>query len=147
MRFENDRLKRTILWAMHANDGSNFGCMRLIYESNTTRTKNPPVKYVKIFEYVDGANIFGSASPNETVVAYTNITTNRGRTFTYYNGAIANETGWYRINVPYSNYGTPYEGWKIESYIVEGLESNISKEVIISEAEIISGKNIRINLF
>ena len=143
----NERLWRTVLWSLHVNDGLNFGRMRLIYESNTTRTKSPPVKYVKIFEYVKGANIFGLASPDETVVAYTNITTNRGRTFTYYNEAIANETGWYRINVPYSNYGTPYEGWKIESYNIHGLESNASKEVVISEAEIISGKNIRVNLF
>jgi len=147
IRFENERFKRTILWSLHVNDGSDLGCMRLIYESNTTRTQSPPVKYVKIFEYVKGANIFGLASPDETVVAYTNITTNRGRTFTYYNRAIANETGWYRINVPYSNYGTPYEGWKIESYNIHGLESNASKEVIISEAEIISGQNIRVNLF
>jgi dolichyl-phosphooligosaccharide-protein glycotransferase len=146
IRFENERLKRTILWSMHVNDGSNFGCMRLIYESNTTRTKNPRVKYIKIFEYVDGANIYGLALPNETIVAYTNITTNRERTFTYYNGAIANETGWFRIHVPYSNYGTPDKGWKIEPYTIHGLESNASKEVVISEAEIMSGKNIRVDL-
>jgi oligosaccharyl transferase (archaeosortase A-associated) len=144
--FENERLKRTILWSMHVNDGSNFGCLRLIYESNTTRTKNPPVKYIKIFEYVNGANIYGLAPLNETVVVYTNITTNRDRTFTYYNVADVNETGWYRINVPYSNYGTPYEGWKIESYKIHGLESNASKEVNISEVEIISGKSIRVDL-
>ncbi len=131
---------------MHVNDGSNFGCLRLIYESNTTRTKNPPVKNVKIFEYVNGASIYGLAPPNETVVVHTNITTNRDRTFTYYNGAVVNETGWYRINVPYSNYGTPYEGWKIEPYKIHVLECNASKEVIISEAEIMSGKNIRVNL-
>ncbi|MCK4937372.1 MAG: oligosaccharyl transferase, archaeosortase A system-associated [Methanosarcinales archaeon] len=147
IRFENERFKRTILWALHINDGSNLGCIRLIHESNTTRTKNPPVKYVKIFEYVDGANIFGLAQPNEIVMVQTNITTNRGRTFTYYNEAIANETGWYRINVPYSNYGTPYEGWKIESYNIHGSESNASKEIVISETEIINGKKIRVNLF
>ena len=146
IRFENEKLKRTILWSMHVNDGSNFGCMRLIYESNTTRTKNPLVKYIKIFEYVDGANIYGLALPNETIVAYTNITTNRERTFTYYNGAIANETGWFRIHVPYSNYGTLDKGWKIEPYTIHGLESNASKEVVISEAEIMSGKNIRVDL-
>jgi len=144
--YENERLKRTILWSMHVNDGSNFGCLRLIYESNTTRTKNPPVKNVKIFEYVNGASIYGLAPPNETVVVHTNITTNRDRTFTYYNGAVVNETGWYRISVPYSNYGTPYEGWKIEPYKIHVLEYNASKEVIISEAEIMSGKNIRVNL-
>jgi len=146
IRSGNERLWRTALWSMHVNDGLYFGRMRLIYESNTTRTRSPPVKYVKIFEYVNGANIFGLASPNETVVAYTNITTNRERTFTYYNGAIANETGWFRIHVPYSNYGTLDKGWKIEPYTIHGLESNASKEVVISEAEIMSGKNIRVDL-
>ena len=53
--------------------------------------------------------------------------------------------GWYRINVPYSNYGTPYEGWKIEPYNIFVLGSNVSKEVIISEDEIMSGKNIRVD--
>ena len=143
---ENERLKHTILWSMHVNDGSNFGCMRLIHESNTTRTKNPPVKYVKIFEYVNGANIYGLAPPNETVVVHSNITTNRDRTFTYFNGAVVNETGWYKVNVPYSNYGTPYEGWEIEPYKIYVLGSNTPKEVNISEAEIISGENIRVNL-
>jgi len=48
--------------------------------------------------------------------------------------------------VPYSNYGTPYEGWKIEPYNIFVLGCNVSKEVNISENEIMSGKNIRVNL-
>jgi len=144
-QFGNEKFKHTTLWSMHVNDGLNFECIRLIHESNTTRTE-PPVKYVKIFEYVNGASIYGLAPPNETVVVYTNITTNRDRTFRYYNEAVVNETGWYRINVPYSNYGTPYEGWKIEPYKIHCLESNAPTEVTISEAEIISGKNIQVNL-
>ncbi len=143
--FRNERFTSTILWSMHVNDGSDFERMRLIYESNTTRTK-PPVKYVKIFEYVNGASIYGLALPNETVIVHTNITTNRDRTFRYYNEAVVNETGWYRIKVPYSSYGTPYEGWKTEPYTIYVLGSNASKEVNISEAEIMSGKNIRVNL-
>ncbi|MBC2695528.1 MAG: hypothetical protein HF982_09710 [Desulfobacteraceae bacterium] len=74
------------------------------------------------------------------------MTTNRDRTFRYYNEAVVNETGWYRINVPYSNYGTPYGGWKTEPYKIQCLESNVPTEVIISEAEIISGKNIQVDL-
>ena len=141
-----DTLKQTMLWKLHVDDGSNLGSFRLIYESKTTRTQSPPVKFVKIFEYVNGANIIGFASPDEIVATYTNVTTNQNRTFIYFNVAKANETGWFSITVPYSNHGTPYDTQSMGSYTIIGLENNITKSVIISEEDVIDAVNIRVDL-
>jgi dolichyl-diphosphooligosaccharide--protein glycosyltransferase len=53
-KVENDKFKNTMLVKLHVYDGSASGHYRLLYESNTTVTKDPEVKYVKVFEYVKG---------------------------------------------------------------------------------------------
>jgi len=143
---ETEKMKHTMLWSMHINDGANLGSIRLIHESNTTRSKNATVKSVKIFEYVKGATIVGFALPDDIVLAYTNVTSNRNRTFRYYNVDKANETGWYEIPVSYSTFGSPYLDVSAEPYTIVVYNSNISKEISIGENDVILGNIIRKDL-
>ncbi|MEA1945176.1 MAG: oligosaccharyl transferase, archaeosortase A system-associated, partial [Euryarchaeota archaeon] len=58
--------------------------------------------YVKIFEYVKGARITGTAPPNSTVSLSVPILTNQGRTFDYTQTATASSNGTFTFTVPYS---------------------------------------------
>ena len=146
MIVENDRFRDTVLAKLHVFDGAMLGNLRLIYESKTTKTQNPDVKYVKIFEFVEGAKIIGFAAPQQTVYAVTNVMSNRGRAFEYYNTAIANETGWYELTVSYSTVGAPYDTRAVTPYLIRTENSNVVVEISIKEDDVVNGKNIWVDL-
>lgn len=146
LRVENDKFKNTILIKLYVFDGASLSNLRLIYESNTTITQNPDVKYVKIFEHVSGAKITGFAAPHENVSAAANVISNRRRTFEYYNTAVANETGWYELTVSYSTEGGPYDTRAVTPYTVRGEKSIIMKEITITEDDVVNGGEIRLDL-
>ena len=137
----SDKLKTTTMWSLHIGDGSGLGFYRLIHESKNAQIF-PNIKSVKIFEYVKGANIIGQASPNEVVIAYTNISTNQNRVFTYFNAVKANETGWYRIKVAYPTTGSAYTTGIVEPYKVINSTNVVLKDVSVSEDDIIIGRSI-----
>ncbi|MBW6517737.1 MAG: oligosaccharyl transferase, archaeosortase A system-associated [ANME-2 cluster archaeon] len=135
----SDMLKTTTMYRLHIGDGSGLGYYRLLYES-----KSPQIflKNVKIFEYVKGANIIGQASPHEVVLAFTNITTNQNRVFTYFNSVEANETGWYTISVAYSTTESAFVRNKVEPYKVINSKNILIDEVSVKEDDIIHGRNV-----
>ena len=137
----SDKLKGTSMWLLQIGDGSGTGFFRLIHESETAQIF-PNIKSVKIFEYVSGANIIGQATPNEVVLAYTNITTNQNRVFTYYNGAITNETGWYNITVAYPTSRSAFSAGHVEPYKIINSTSVFLREVSVSEDDVVNGRNV-----
>ena len=84
---------------------------RLIYESPTSEytTNTTDVKYVKIFEYVEGAHIKGSGIIDVPVV------TNTGRNFTYRQQSVNGE-----FIVPYATSGSTYGVTATGKYQIEG---------------------------
>jgi asparagine N-glycosylation enzyme membrane subunit Stt3 len=116
-----------------------------------------PVSFVKIFEYVEGARIEGTAPNGSLITISTDITTNYGRTFTYSleTAAAANEA--YEFIVPYSTEG-PIEGstnfdisvapytLKAGHFENETIVWDVEKEVRITEADVMEGSTIRIDL-
>lgn len=138
---QSDALKTTTMYRLHIGDGAGLGHYRLLYES-----KSPQVflniKTVKIFEYVNGANIIGQASPHEVVAAFTNITTNQDRVFTYFNTGEANETGWYTITVAYPTPDSPYLRNKVEPYTIINSHNILIDEVSVKEDDIIDGRDV-----
>lgn len=84
---------------------------RLVHESPTNifNTETPDIKYVKVFEYVQGAHIKGEGTIEVPIV------TNTGRAFTYRQQS---ENG--EFIVPYSTGGNPYEVRAIGKYRVTG---------------------------
>jgi len=114
-----------------------------------------PVSFVKIFEYVKGARIEGTAPNGSIVEIATNVTTNQGREFVYSTMKMSN--GSYEFIVPYSTEG-PIEGgtnfdvfaspYKIRAGHVENetVVWDVEKEVSVLEEAIMEGKTIRVEL-
>jgi len=84
---------------------------RLVHESPTTTINSPvnQIKYVKVFEYVEGYHIKGEG------IIEVPITTNTGRTFIYRQ---VSENG--EFIVPYSTVDNPYEVKTNGSYKIIG---------------------------
>jgi dolichyl-diphosphooligosaccharide--protein glycosyltransferase len=103
--------------------------------------------YAKIFEHVKGAKITGS-SPLNTVVTLTNtIQTNIGRTVQY--KQVAPSNGTYELVVPYSTLGpisgqTQFDTKPTGAYTVTA--GNISKQVEISEKDVLEGGTVTLDL-
>jgi oligosaccharyl transferase (archaeosortase A-associated) len=103
--------------------------------------------YVKIFEYVKGANITGTAAPNETVKISTTIMTTQGRDFGYFQSTTADSNGEYEFTVPYSTTGpisgeTQFDTAPISLYVVS--YGNTTKSVSVSEEAVLNGEEIKI---
>jgi len=70
----------------------------------------PPVKYVKVFEKVEGATLTGSAPDGSAVTATLTLKTDEGRLFSYTASTVAHD-GVYSLTVPY-----PTEQMKGDGY-------------------------------
>ncbi len=102
---------------------------------------------VKIFEYVKGARITGKAPPNTTITITNTIKTNIGRSFTYTQTTYSN--GSYTFIVPYSTTPplpnqTQFDTKAIGNYTI--TYNNISKQVSVSERDVLEGRTINLDL-
>lgn len=145
-KVENDKFKNTMLVKLHAYDGSGSGHYRLLYESNTTVTKDPEVKYVKVFEYVPGVTITGKAQPGETVYGATTLVSNRDRQFDYYNSAVVDEDGTYNLVLAYSTQEGASSTYAILPYTIVGDKSRSSKEINVTESAVQTGEVLLLDL-
>ncbi len=143
---ENDKFKNSILVKLHVYDGSGSGHYHLLYESNTTVTKDPEVKYVKVFEYVPGAIITGKAEPGETVYGATTLVSNRERKFDYYNSAVADENGTYNLVLAYSTQDSNSSTHAVLPYTVIGDKSRSAKEINVTEDAVQAGEILQLDL-
>ncbi|OED04527.1 oligosaccharyl transferase, partial [Methanosarcina sp. A14] len=148
---------------LHIFDGNGLKQYRMVHETEAYQTdevgykqvynyfyggKLPEVDtgYVKIFEYVKGANITGTASPNETVNINTTILTDQGRTFGYSQSTTADSQGRYEFTVPYSTDGpitgeTQFDTAPSGPYVVS--YGDTTKEVKVSEEAVLNGEEIK----
>jgi dolichyl-diphosphooligosaccharide--protein glycosyltransferase len=106
----------------------------------------PPVKYVKIFEKVDGVTLTGSAPEGTTVTATLSLKTDYDRTFNYTTTAVAHN-GVYSFTVPYPtgkmqgdgySYGITPQGQYTVTY------GNTTKSVAVPESAVVSGSTIQV---
>lgn len=102
--------------------------------------------YVKIFEYVKGDRITGSAPPNTMVTLTNTIRTNIGRTIQYSQAAFSDGT--YVFIVPYSTPGqipgeTQFDTKPAGAYTV--IAGNVSKQIDISEKDVLEGNAVTLN--
>jgi oligosaccharyl transferase (archaeosortase A-associated) len=104
--------------------------------------------YAKIFEYVKGAKVTGTAPTNANVTISNTIITNTGRKIQYSQQTTA-LNGTYSFTVPYSTRG-PIPGETQFDTKPEGpytLESgNISKKIDVGERDVLDGNTLRMNL-
>ncbi len=147
---------------LHIFDGNDLKQYRLVHESPAGYSAETGYKnvynqlfggsipetntgYVKIFEYVKGATIKGTAPANETVSISATIKTGLGRTFEY---SQTTSGGNYEFTVPYSTEGhvpgqTQFDTRPVASYTVS--YGNTTKEVRVSEMDVLDGNTIVVN--
>lgn len=103
---------------------------RLVFESsrNVYNAVTPDIKYVKVFEYVQGARIAGEGTIEVDLKA------NTGRTFTYRQESVNGE-----FVVPYSTSGNPYGVTAAGPYRIVGTGQTIE----VSEDAVMQG--LRVN--
>ena len=99
--------------------------------------------YVKIFEYVEGAKITGTAPAGENVTISTTISTSQERSFTYSQTTTSN--GIYSFTVPYSTEGpisgqTQFDVAPTQPYQIS--YGNVVKEVKVTENDVLQGNTV-----
>jgi dolichyl-diphosphooligosaccharide--protein glycosyltransferase len=149
---------------LHILDGNGLKQYRLVHETWAYQTSEVGYKqiynflygsgipevntgYVKVFEYVKGAKITGTASPNETVNINTTILTGQGRTFEYSQSTTSDSEGGYEFTVPYSTEGpipgeTQFDTAPAGAYVVS--YGDTTKEVRVSEEAVLNGEEIKV---
>lgn len=145
---------------LHIFDANGLKQYRMVYESPIGYTQEPGYKnvynvlyggtlteentgYVKIFEYVEGATITGTAPVNETVTISNTILTNQMREFTYTQSSTSDGT--YSFTVPYSTTGpiqgeTQFDTMPTGPYVIS--YGNVTEQVIVSETDVLNGNLI-----
>lgn len=101
--------------------------------------------YVKIFEYVEGAQIVGEAPEGEDVTISVTIRTNIGRTFVYSQSTVSDGT--YSFTVPYSTLGpiegeTQFDTMPVGPYKIS--YGDVQEEVDVSERDVLDGNVIEV---
>ncbi len=97
--------------------------------------------YVKIFERVKGAKIYGKTNAS-VVTVEVKVKTNQGRVFTYSNVAkVVNGT--YKIIVPYAQ-DTTYPVKAVTPYTIKA--GNVTKTFSLSDEDVENGKSMKIDL-
>ncbi|MDV0446443.1 hypothetical protein MsAg5_02780 [Methanosarcinaceae archaeon Ag5] len=164
----SDRYFNSQVVQLHLFDAQHMKQYRMVYESemdngnmrqqeiyyknlynylHTANISNQSSGYVKIFEYVKGANVTGTATPNSTVSIYTTIQTNQGRTFTYSQETTADANGQYSFTVPYSTSG-PISGQT--NFVVKPTGAytltadGATKKVEVSEQAVLQGQTVQV---
>ncbi|WP_410509089.1 oligosaccharyl transferase, archaeosortase A system-associated [Methanosarcina hadiensis] len=140
-------LLQTHIYKLHKLDGTSLSNFRLVHESaiNSTENKSGKENTVKVFEYVKGATLTGTASPNETVMATLELSSNTGRKFVYQKGDVADENGLFEITVPYSTERKDNGVRADSAYSLTGENSTVYW-VKVNENDVLNGKMIDINI-
>ncbi len=149
---------------LHILDGNDLKQYRMVHETWADQTQEvvyrqvynllfrgniPEVDtgYIKIFEYVKGAKVTGTVSPNETVKIGTKILTGQGRTFDYFQSTTSDSSGRYEFTVPYSTEGPISGGTQFDTspsgpYVLR--YGDTTKEVRINEEAVLKGETIQV---
>jgi dolichyl-diphosphooligosaccharide--protein glycosyltransferase len=135
----------TQVYKLQELDGTNLGNFRLIHESVPQEKNKKKNNTVKVFEYVPGARLSGTANPNQTVTASLEMSSNTGRKFEYQNKAVADEKGSFVITVPYSTEKVVNEVTATSTYSISSEENVTATGVQVKESDILNGNTIEIS--
>lgn len=162
----SDRYYNSMVSRLHLFDTNGMKQYRMIYESGTNRSYETVNKqiynmyhgdtaiditdtgYVKIYEYVKGAKVTGTAFPNDNVTIRTTVKTNQGRAFTYEQTVRADAAGRYEFTVPYSTTGGPISGQT--NFVVAPTgpyritSANVNATVDVTESDVLYGGTVTV---
>lgn len=163
MRYYNSMVSR-----LHLFDTDGLEQYRMVFESETVKpdqrsfeTVNKEIYnnihkgnikientgYVKIYEYVKGAEIKGTASPDTDIDIAATILTNQGRTFKYTQKTKTDASGNYSFCVPYSTTGeilqgeTNYAVKPTGPYTINQKGKTI--QVTVQEKDVLNGNTVQ----
>ncbi|MDQ1252338.1 MAG: dolichyl-phosphooligosaccharide-protein glycotransferase [Euryarchaeota archaeon] len=136
------------LFKLQNLDGSNLGNLRLVHESYVPPGVDARNITVKVFEYVPGARISGTAKSNQTVIALIGLKSNTGRQFIYQNKAVSDSNGSFEITVPYSTENKSNGVSAITAYAlkVEGNNNSTVSGIQVKESDILNGSRLEVKL-
>ena len=149
---------------LHIFDSNGLKQYRMVHESPIASTQETGYKnvynvlfggniaednsgYVKIFEYVEGATITGTALANETVTISNTILTSQMRTFVYSQTTTTGSDGTYSFTVPYSTTGpiegeTQFDTMPTGPYVIS--YGGNQQEASVSETDVLNGNTIEV---
>jgi len=139
-----EKLLNTEIFKLHDRNGANLGNLRLVHESNVLNVAHNKINVVKIFEYVQGAKITGTSSPNKPVNVILYLKSNEGREFKYENKAMADMNGSFEITVPYSTEKTDSGINAMSAYKLSVGGNIIGPAIYIKESDVLNGNRIKI---
>jgi dolichyl-phosphooligosaccharide-protein glycotransferase len=136
----------TELYKLHDLDGSNLGNLRLVHESTVPEEKNDTSSDVKIFEFVPGARLSGTADPGQNITATLELSSNMGRKFTYQNEAMSDKNGSFEITVPYSTENTAGGVNALSAYSLNTGGNVTVSEIQVTENDILGGNRVEVKI-
>lgn len=139
-----NEFKNTEVYKLHELDGSNLGNLRLVHESSIPEKEGGKKNDVKIFEFIPGARLSGTASPGQNVTATLVLNSNTGREFTYQNTAMSDKNGSFEITVPYSTENTAHGVRAVSAYSVSTGGNATVSGVQVTENDILNGNRIEV---
>ncbi len=129
---------RVMAKTLFARDGSRLERYRLLYEVRPLDGVDVPS--YKIFEFVKGAELSGSAPAHSLVKAELDLTTNLGRTTRYEAVTETDANGRYRLRLPYSTRGHSGSITIAQRYRIRVGE--LSDEIAIDESAVLQGLRV-----
>jgi dolichyl-diphosphooligosaccharide--protein glycosyltransferase len=135
-----------------------LGRYRLVYESAASAATMPDffnekeaqLKVVKIFEYVAGAVIEGTAKSGTVVTISAKVTTNQKRAFVWQSSVTAGRDNKFSVRVPYSTDG--HKAWEAKGTKLAVFASpyqltigRLTKTVKVRETDVMKGQTIKIS--
>ncbi|MDP4189791.1 MAG: oligosaccharyl transferase, archaeosortase A system-associated, partial [Bacteroidota bacterium] len=136
----------TEIYKLHGLDGTNLGNLRLVHESNVSGKENDNENDVKVFEFVPGAKLSGTASPGQNVTATLELSSNTGRKFTYQNEATSDKNGSFEITVPYSTENTASGVNAVSAYSLNTGKNTTISGVRVTENDILNGNMVKVKI-
>jgi dolichyl-diphosphooligosaccharide--protein glycosyltransferase len=136
----------TEIYKLYELDGTNLGNLRLVHESTVPGKEGDKKNDVKVFEFVPGARLSGTASPGQNITATLELSSNTGRKFTYQNEAMSDKNGSFEMTVPYSTETTEGGVNAVSAYSLNTGENATISGVKVTENDILNGNRVEVKI-
>jgi dolichyl-diphosphooligosaccharide--protein glycosyltransferase len=137
---------KTEVYKLHDLDGSNLGNLRLVHEITVSEDNNDTTSDVKIFEFVPGARLSGTADPEQNITATLELSSNTGRKFTYQNEVVSDKNGSFEITVPYSTENKAGGINALSAYSLNAGGNATVSEIQVTEKDILEGNRVEVKI-
>ena len=136
----------TEVYKLHQLDGSNLGNLRLVHENTISGEDNDTTSDVKIFEFVPGARLSGTADPGQNITATLELSSNTGRKFTYQNEVMSDKNGSFEITVPYSTENKAGGVNALSTYSLKAGGNATVSEIQVTEKDVLEGNRVEVKI-